>query len=34
MTPPDFANNQGVPQKSDLELLVQNLVLDNTMHNQ
>jgi len=31
---PSFANNQGVPQKSDLELLLENLVLDNTRHNQ
>jgi len=33
-TPPGFANNQRVPQKSDLELLLENLVLDNTRHNQ
>ena len=33
-SPPGFANNQGVPQKSDMELLLENLVLDNTRHNQ
>jgi len=33
-SPPGFENNQGVPQKSDLELLLENLVLDNTRHNQ
>ena len=33
-SPPGFANNQGVPQKSDLELLLENLVLVNTRHNQ
>jgi len=31
-TPPSFANNQRVPQKSDLELLLENLVLDQTKH--
>ena len=33
-SPPGFANNQGVPQKFDLELLLENLILDNTRHNQ
>jgi len=33
-SPPDFANNRRVPQKSDLELLQENLVLDNARHNQ
>ena len=33
-TPPGFANNQRVPRKSDLEFLVENLVLDQTKHNQ
>ncbi|AES86659.1 hypothetical protein MTR_4g012680 [Medicago truncatula] len=33
MTPPGFENNQGVPQKSNLELLLENLVLDNFRHN-
>jgi len=32
--PPGFANNQRVPQKSDLKLLLENLVLDQTKHNQ
>ena len=31
-TPPGFANNQRVPQKSDLELLLESLVLDQTKH--
>jgi len=34
ITPPGFANNQRVPQKSDLELLIENLELDNARHNQ
>jgi len=33
-SPPGFANYQRVPQKSDLKLLLENLVLDNTRHNQ
>jgi len=33
-TPPGFVNNQRVPQKSNLELLLENLVLDQTKHNQ
>jgi len=33
-SPPSFANNQRVPQKSDLKLLLENLVLDQTKHNQ
>jgi len=33
-TPPGFANNQRVPQKSYLELLIENLELDNARHNQ
>jgi len=33
-TPHGFVNNQRVPQKSDLELLLENLVLDQTKHNQ
>ncbi|KEH28091.1 hypothetical protein MTR_5g464630 [Medicago truncatula] len=32
-TPPSFENNQGVPQRSILELLLENLVLDNSRHN-
>ncbi|KEH39917.1 hypothetical protein MTR_1g015673 [Medicago truncatula] len=32
-TPPDFENNQGVSQRSNLELLLENLVLDNSRHN-
>jgi len=33
-SPPGFANNQRVPQKSDLELSLESLVLDQTRHNQ
>jgi len=33
-SPPDFANNQRVPQKSGLELLIENHELDNARHNQ
>ncbi|KEH22408.1 hypothetical protein MTR_7g045307 [Medicago truncatula] len=32
-TPPGFENNQGVPQRSNLELFLENLVLDNSRHN-
>ena len=33
-SPPGFANNQRVSQKSDLELLIENFELDNIRHNQ